>query len=402
MRKLFLSLMVMLGCITISSAQFIPQKFGNGLQILGQDSTFYLRLGFRFQNLYTGEWTLADDDLGSMEDYRTSFLVRRSRLKFDGFAYSPKLKYKLEIALSNRDISGGSGPEFRNTSNVILDASVTWNFYKNFSIQFGQGKLPGNRERVISSGNLQLVDRSLLNSRYTSDRDVGLQFKHHFKIGKNFIVKEVIALTQGEGRNVTAGNFDGHNYTYRVEFLPFGKFQSKGDYIGSAIKRESTPKLAVGITYETNKNAVRERGQLGDFIKDANDNYYGKNLNTFFADLMFKYKGFSLMGEYAHKETSDGISDVFDVNDEVVGTFFTGSGFNLQAGYMFENNWEVAGRYTTISPNAGVSNDENQYTFGISKFVVGHKLKIQTDFTYRKIDQKDDGLLWRTQVDIHF
>ena len=32
------------------------------------------------------------------------FRCRRARLKFSGFAYSPKLKYKLELGLSNRDI----------------------------------------------------------------------------------------------------------------------------------------------------------------------------------------------------------------------------------------------------------------------------------------------------------
>ena len=40
---------------------------------------------------------------------------------------------------------------------------MKWNFYKNFELWFGQAKLPGNRERVVSSGNLQLVDRSILN-----------------------------------------------------------------------------------------------------------------------------------------------------------------------------------------------------------------------------------------------
>ena len=37
-----------------------------------------------------------------------------------------------------------------------------WNFYENFELWAGQTKLPGNIERVISSGNLQQVDRSLI------------------------------------------------------------------------------------------------------------------------------------------------------------------------------------------------------------------------------------------------
>jgi phosphate-selective porin OprO and OprP len=33
----------------------------------------------------------------------------------------------------------------------VLDAVAKWNFAENFSLWFGQAKLPGNRERVISS-----------------------------------------------------------------------------------------------------------------------------------------------------------------------------------------------------------------------------------------------------------
>ena len=37
-----------------------------------------------------------------------NFLVRRARLKFDGYALTPKLEYKIELGLSNRDMSGAS------------------------------------------------------------------------------------------------------------------------------------------------------------------------------------------------------------------------------------------------------------------------------------------------------
>ena len=369
---------------------------------MGQDSSYYLKFGFRFQTLYANQWNVANDDLGSLEDYNASLFIRRSRLKFDGWALSPKLVYKLELALSNRDNSGGASGEFRNAANIILDASVSWNFYKNVSIQFGQGKLPGNRERVISSGNLQFVDRSQLNSRFTLDRDVGFQLKNHNTFGNQFILKQVIALSQGDGRNVTEGHFGGFGYTFRLEALPFGKFQSKGDYVGSAIKRETAPKLSVGVTYDINKNAVRERGRLGSFIQDESGSYIGKDLNSFFVDLMFKYQGISIMGEYATKGTVLGNANVYSDNDVIIGTYYTGSAINLQTGYMFKNNWEIAARYTSINPDAEVANDETQYTVGLSKFVVGHKLKVQSDITYRDIDLSDDDLILRFQVDFHF
>jgi len=284
----------------MSTAQILTEKFGKGIQFEGKDSTFYLRLGIRFQNQFSATWSGIDGN--TYEDFDAAFVTRRSRIKLDGWAYSPKFTYKLELALSNRDQSGGNTKEFSNAPNYVLDASIAWNFYKNFSIQMGQAKLPGNRERVISSGNLQFVDRSVLNSRFNIDRDQGIQLKHHFQIFEGFVVKEVFALSQGEGRNVTAGHFDGFDYTFRLELLPFGEFASKGDYVGSAVKREETPKLAFGVSYDINENAVRERGQLGSFINDADGSYFGRTLYTGFADMMFKYGGVSVMAEYAERK----------------------------------------------------------------------------------------------------
>jgi hypothetical protein len=187
-----------------------------------------------------------------------------------------------------------------------------------------------------------------------------------------------------------------------LEFLPFGKFQSKGDYVGADLKKEPKPKLAVAFAYNLNKKAVRDGGQLGNFIQDENGEYFGKDLNVFFADLMYKHNGFSLMAEYAQRKTSDNLPDVLDNNGNIIGTYFTGFGANVQAGYLIGKKWEIAARYTTIKPDEGVSSDENQYTLGFSKYIVGHKLKIQNDFTIREFDNSDNRFIWRTQVEFHF
>ena len=45
---------------------------------------------------------------------------------------------------------------------------------------------------------------------------------------------------------------------------------------------------------------------------------------------------------------------------------------------------------------------ENQYTLGLSKFIVGHSLKIQTDVSYIDVANLGEKLLYRLQFDIHF
>ena len=220
-------------------------------------------------------------------------------------------------------------------------------------------------------------------------------------------MKEVFSLSQGEGRNITAGNLGGgFDYTFRAEFLPWGNFKSKGDYSGSDLKREPKPKLAIGVTYDINDNAVRERGQNGSFIFDEVEmtrNYLGKTLQTIFIDAMFKYKGFSLMGEFADKQTSDGDPVVMNELEEEIGTFYTGHGLNLSVGYLMKNNWEIAGRYTQVTPESiTMNNNINQYTLGFSRYVVGHNLKVQGDISYTQEANKEDVVLFRLQTEFNF
>jgi len=405
--KITLIALFAIASLTSVNAQEISDtKFGKGLiNFVAKDSSFSVKFAPRFQFRSMTSW---DHDGSQYGTGQQNFILRRARLKFDGFAFSPKLKYKLELGLSNRDISGANVFN-RNTPRYILDAVIMWKFAKNWELWAGQTKLPGNVERVVSSANLQLIDRSLLNSRFNIDRDLGIQIRHNSNLGGDFIMREKLAISQGEGRNVTEGNRGGLQYTGRVEFLPFGKFQSKGDYVQAAIKREETPKLMVGFTYNYNQDAVRERGFAGDYMfttadESRNGLLFETDQTTIFADAMFKYQGFSFMGEYAMRDAKDPIAiglDGLPTGDEVL----TGDALNFQAGYMFKSNYEIAGRFTTLNFDdnvSGGSTPQEQYTLGFNKYIVGHKLKVQSDLSYTTIDGNEDNITFRLGFDLHF
>jgi phosphate-selective porin OprO/OprP len=296
-------------------------------------------------------------------------------------------------------MSGGS--KFTsNSPRYILDAVLKWNFYENFELWAGQTKLPGNRERLISSANLQTVDRSKVNSQFNVDREMGMQLHHHIDLGENVIIKEAFAVSQGEGRNVTTGNLGGYQYTSRLEILPLGDFD---DYSGADLKREQTPKFALGVSYDHNANAVKTKSNSGDYMTTDNG-FFQTDINTFFVDGIFKYKGFSAMAEYA-KRTADNAIALNSDGTPTGSVVEVGDGFNMQAGYVFKNNVEVVGRYTQISLDQQITGEgvENQYTFGLSKYFVGHKLKVQTDVSWNDLENNlDNSLVYRLQIDIHF
>lgn len=399
LRKLSFALALI--ALSISHSQEISDtSFGKGLlNFVAKDSSFSVKFAPRFQVRSMSSW---DHDGSQYISPEHNFIVRRSRLKFDGFAYSTKLKYKLELGLSNRDISGAN--EFnRNTPRYILDAVIMWQFAKNWELWAGQTKLPGNVERVVSSANLQLIDRSLLNSRFNIDRDLGIQVRHKSNLGGEFLMREKFAISQGEGRNVTEGNEGGLQYTGRLEFLPFGAFKSKGDYSQSDLKREVSSKLMVGFTYNFNENAVRERGFAGDYMIRNDKTIFETNQTTIFLDAMYKYNGVSFMGEYAKRTADSVIATEADGVTPTGDVVLTGNALNLQLGYLFKNNYELAGRFTSVAYEAITeSMPSKQYTLGINKYLVGHKLKVQSDISYTSLDGEKDNITFRLGFDIHF
>lgn len=391
-------------CLIFSSflkAQEVSDtKFGKGMiNFIAKDSSFSVKFAPRIQSRYQGQW---DYDGEEYDEANLNFIVRRARLKFGGFAFTPKLKYKMELGLSNRDISGASIYN-RNTPRYILDAVIMWNFHENFELWAGQTKLPGNIERVVSSANLQLIDRSLLNSKFNIDRDMGVQLRHKTKLGGKFVTREKFSISQGEGRNITVGNLGGLQYTSRLELLPFGEFSSKGDYSQGDLKREKSIKAMFGFTYDINNNAVKNRSNMGSYMTQADGGLFETDIETVFIDGVIKYNGLALTGEYAYRnaETIEALeADGRTKTGAVVGA---GSAINFQGSYLLKNNVEMTLRYTNVDfKEVTRLSDLKQITYGISKYVVGHSLKIQADLTFSQSDATRDYVLFRTGFDLHF
>ena len=373
-------------------------SFGKGLMnYVASDSSFSVKFAPRMQVRYYGNSGIDNGNFGKVDH---DFLIRRSRFKFDGWAYHPSIKYKMEFGLTNNDISGAN--EFtKDAPRLILDAVLKWGFAPGWELWAGQTKLPGNIERVISSANLQLVDRSMLNSKFNIDRDMGLQLRHKSTFG-NVVTKEKFAISQGEGRNITAGNVGGLQYTARLEVLPFGEFTKKGDYMGSSTVREKSPKLLLAYTYDLNSNAVKDRSNMGSYMYLADGSLYQTNITTQFVDVAFKYQGFSLMSEWASRAAANPIAVEADgtATGDIV---LVGSAFNLAMGQFISEKVEVAARYTTLMFDEITETDNTaQYTLGLNKFVVGHKLKVQSDISYTTKAGEASGVMFRTGFELHF
>jgi hypothetical protein len=351
-----------------------PQR---GIEFVGKDSLFSLRLQFRMQNR-AAFLTRSDEDLsaGSYE-----FRVRRLRLKMEGFVYSPKLTYKVQLAFSRGDMDWDMTQESEvNTSvNIVRDAVIYYEPWKDLKFGFGQTKLPGNRQRVISSGDQQFADRSIVNATFTIDRDFGF-----FASYKRNYFAVLGSLTSGEGRNSSNSN-SGLSYTGRVEALPFGAFSDRNDYQEGDLAREQKPKLSIGASYNFNDDAVRSGGQLG------RDLFLKTDMTTISLDLLFKYKGFALYSELMQRNCSNPIT--FSSDTTYIQPVYSGYGFLQQVSYLFKSNWELALRYAEVTPFSSVYNNpvftsvnlkkNQEFQLGVTKYFYGHRVKVQGNILYQ-------------------
>lgn len=355
---------------TFESDERALLKVDDGISF-AKDSLFLMNLRFRMQNR-AGFNTFGGDDF-AVEEYELR--VRRMRLRFDGFVGSKKLQYYIQLGFSKADMD----LENSQIAQPLRDAIVYYFLTPNFYFGFGQSKLPGNRQRVTSSGNLQFADRSLANGFFNIDRDFGF-FAYKTFLSKNqSIVQAKGAISSGEGRNATKTN-NGLAYTGRLEYLPFGVFKNLGDYSEGDLEFEANPKFAIGASYSANMKAVRTGGQLGSDLFEPRDIY------TLIIDGVFKYQGWAVLGEFFDRNANNPIT--YGIGNQV--RYVTvGYGFNLQVSRMLSRKSELAFRYSSVHPKAEISSVQDrtdESLVGYSYYIRKHRIKIQGNAGYKWLE----------------
>ncbi len=357
-------------------------EFGKGVQFTSADSLFTMAISGRVQSVFEGRSDITNETTGA------DFLLRRSRLNIQGTAFNPKFSYRIQVGFAHGDISSANSTVQNNL--ILRDAMLFYKANQWLRVGFGQTKLPGNRQRQVSSANLQLVERSISNNNFTLDRDKGVWLYTNFNINKS-VLKSTLSISSGEGRIIS--NKNGKLcYAARMEYLPLGEFSKNGDYIEADNEKEKKPKLSIAVVYSNNDAATRTMGQLGDFLYNAeiaSIQYYG-------ADLLFKYNGFSFEAEFYNRNSDKAI--ITDMKDTTQRNYvISGTTFMIQSGYFVTKKNEIAIRYAQITPErklASIMNAQKEYVLGFSHYFYKHSLKLQSDVTYLE-NGSNNSLIYR-------
>ena len=371
-----------------NSSSKIQVTYGSkGWEFATEDDNYKLqfqsRLQFRFAHPIDTDPITFDD---FQKEEQNIFKVNRARLKIGGNAFQEWLKYYWEYELA---------------AGNLLDFQMMVEKYSWLSIRAGQWKTRYNRERVISSGKQQMVDRSIINRPFTLDRQQGISLYGRFKGQRMLDLNYWFEILTGTGRGA-AGNDDRNlMYVFRGQWNFRGR--SLG-FTGSDLKynKELVGLLALAAT--TNRSPYTRfsqagGGQLEGFDPGEPGQYW---VNQWMAETALMFKGFSWQQEFHWKQ----------IDDKVNKTITTLIGNYLQFGYFFHYLWsrvpkslEMALRHATYDPDMNIDrNEQNELSLVLNWFFRKHLNKLSAEVSYFdfKQTQQDlsDGWRFRVQWDV--
>lgn len=321
------------------------------------------------------------------QDTKT-FKINRARLKIGGHAYQPWLKYYFEYELS---------------TGLLLDYRVMIEKWPWLKIKAGQWKLEYTRERFVSSGEQQLVDRSILNRKFTADRQQGVEIYGNLDGGGIANFNYWAAVLTGMGRGASQNDDSKMMYFGRAQWNFLGR---EMPFSGGDLKISQKPAGAIAIAAVTNTSPYTRFSSSGGGniygFEGTNDSQY--TVKQYQIETAFLYKGFSWASEFHRKN----IYDNFDESGTDLGGFYISAGyFPSQILGFWPEPLEIATRYAVVRPDLQIDrNKQREVAIGFNWFFAEHKNKLTTEITRFTFEDKelsqDDELRFRLQLDISF
>ncbi len=374
-----------------------PQKVAvdyteDGFKMTTPNNNFGLSLGGRLQFRFTTPSDQAPEVIGDFDQTpQPAFLINRARLKLGGHAYRPWLKFQIEYDV---------------VSETLLDFRFMIEKWKGLKVKVGQWKAEYSMERMISSGNQQMLGRSILNRPLNIDRQQGVQLYGNLAGNGMLNFSYWATVLTGTGNSADFNDDEHLMYLGRLQWNLFGR---EFEYDGSDPGISELPAGMIAVAGVTN------RGRFTQFSSDGGEQLpmfsmytdvaADLALNQLNIETALKYRGFSWQSEVHHKEIID-----YTVGGDIT----TLHGYYAQAGYFFHQlmPWwpaplELAARHAGFYPDSfSGAALEQENSIAANWYFSGHRNKLTlevSNFQYHyPVFGLRDGWRLRVQWDISF
>lgn len=410
----------------------IPFWSKKGFGFETEDGNWRTSLQWRFQGRYTYPEKGGPSSTSFFTDNpESTFELRRVRMKIGGHGHKPWIKYYFEVDLQSTDSSGGSVGSTR-----VIDWRIDLAKYKEFTIRVGQWKINYNRERVDSSGKQTFIERSIVNSVFTIDRQMGVLAMGRLFPGKVYDVNYYVGVFTGSGRG-EANDDDNMMYMARIQWNIFGRILK---WTQSDLKYHEKPTASLAFGgYTTIGKCTRWSssgcGSLGSLFPSSTTGTFTSDgiaadgqfrVQGMVEEFAMKWKGLAIQHEYHWKQIDDkglaGATGTITLpatsfvamragigpsRTNMMGSYSQASYFPHYLVPAVPKPLEVAFRYAFVDPNVGASNDTlREYTMAFNWFFAGHRNKLTADFSHLSLDRSMSAAITeqrgRLQWDVSF
>ncbi len=294
------------------------------------------------------------------EDFANGFQLRRSRLGAKGEVSG--INYYLQGDFSS---NGGAFTLL----DYYLDIPVP-GMEDEAKITIGQFKLPFLYEELVSSGRQLAVDRSFVNSLFTQGRSQGIMLT--YAGNEDDVYRAQVAFS--DGFNTANTRFD--NAT-EADFSIGGRFDYKVSGAWSDFQDFTST--------QGQEQALRFGGAI--FYQSGDGTYASGTGATTELDLL------SITADGQWESNGISVFGAFILTDaDTAGGDATNLGFIAQAGYRFDENNEVFGRFDYLVTDTSGLDDFVSLTAGYNHYVFGdHNAKFTADvfFIFETVGQTD-------------
>jgi phosphate-selective porin OprO and OprP len=372
-----------------------------GFYLRTEDAAFELRIMGYVQAGYEGALrhnNMPDESAATYDQWRnlSAFNLRRAKLLIGGHVLRPELRYFIELDLAKmyqRDYLVWHDQTNRLASlrSPLEDVWVEVEFRKWLVARVGQFRVPFGHEHQVQESKLHLVDTSVVDRSFTFDRDLGVML--HGTCPREKIGWQ-LAVMNGNGPNRLHDTGD-LLYVARLLGAPLGKV-----IFASPDRYERKPHLTLGASFAYRRarldgglgavaGSVGTAGSLAQALTASLDRV---DIFEVGAELTFKWKRFTLLGEYVWRHQDN-------KSNTVEASFYPGKEFGAkywgaygQAGvYAIKEKLEIVARYAFAEPHGfGLTAYEQEQlpravheaTLGVNYFHAGHNAKIMLDGSY--------------------
>jgi hypothetical protein len=347
------------------------------------------------------------------DDYYSQFNFRRARLLFLGHLINPDFKYFIQIGFETAENAQTPG------SANLLDTYFLSTHFPLLNAQAGQFKVYFNRAQINNTAAMQFAERAPLQDAFTANglnrRDIGITIMNDDEV---YPVNYYLGVFNGGGplfnrygtynseeptSDCPGGQTGGNpfpspatcpvnqrninaNFRNEIEKLMYvGRLMwnltGRPGYGEGDLVYSETPQLAIGggLAYNPGINTssnnafvgidlanLNFRRQLATFGNGRQLGWGTVNYTTYAFDSVFKYRGFSLLGEYYFKNIERTFKGAPCLQTDASGActaFAPGllgnaSGWYLQSGYyLIPRKLEIAARYSYWDPDSHAAGD---------------------------------------------